>query len=51
MIHHLGKHYSLICDYVKELRDISIQGDRMRFRKNMHRIASFIGYEISKVKY
>jgi uracil phosphoribosyltransferase len=48
MIHHLGKHYSLICDYVKELRDISIQGDRMRFRKNMHRIASFIGYEISK---
>jgi uracil phosphoribosyltransferase len=48
MIHHLGKNYSLICDYVKELRDINIQSDRMRFRKNMHRIASFIGYEISK---
>jgi uracil phosphoribosyltransferase len=48
MIHHLGKKYSLICDYVKELRDVTIQTDRMRFRKNMHRIASFIGYEISK---
>jgi uracil phosphoribosyltransferase len=32
-----------------ELRDISIQGDRMRFRRNLERIAEVAGYEISKV--
>jgi uracil phosphoribosyltransferase len=48
MVHHICKSYSIVSDYVRELRDITIQQDRMRFRKNMHRIASCIGYELSK---
>lgn len=48
MVHHLTKHYSLICEYVNELRDVNVQNDRMRFRKNMHRIGQLMGYEISK---
>lgn len=31
-----------------ELRDVSIQGDRMRFRKNLERIGEILAYEISK---
>jgi uracil phosphoribosyltransferase len=48
MVHHLCKTYSLLNDYIAELRDISVQADRMRFRKNMHRIGQYIGFEISK---
>jgi uracil phosphoribosyltransferase len=49
MVHHLSKSFSLINDYVNELRDVTVQNDRMRFRKNMHRIGQMIGYEISKI--
>jgi uracil phosphoribosyltransferase len=49
MVVHLSKSYSLINDYVNELRDVTVQNDRMRFRKNMHRIGQLIGYEISKI--
>lgn len=31
-----------------ELRDVNIQGDRMRFRKNLERIGEILAYEISK---
>lgn len=48
MVHNLSEGPSLIHQYVAELRDISIQGDRMRFRKNLERIATLAGYEISK---
>ena len=34
--------------FVAELRDINIQGDRLRFRKNLERIGEIISYELSK---
>ena len=39
---------SIINEYLKELRDVHIQSDRMRFRKNLMRIAQVMGYEMSK---
>lgn len=39
---------SLINQYVSELRDVNIQQDRMRFRRNLERIGELLAYEISK---
>lgn len=39
---------TIINEYLKELRDVHIQSDRMRFRKNLMRIAQVMGYEMSK---
>lgn len=47
-IHDLSKGNSLINQYVTELRDIDIQADRMRFRKNLSRLGKILAYEISK---
>ena len=38
----------MLSNWVSELRDIEIQNDRMRFRKNLERIAEVAAYEISK---
>jgi uracil phosphoribosyltransferase len=48
MVHHLTKNYSILCDYINELRDVQVQTDRMRFRKNMFRIGQLVAYELSK---
>ena len=43
-----SKENSLINQYVAELRDVNIQKDSMRFRRNIERIGELIAYEISK---
>jgi len=48
MIKNLSKNNSILNQYVAELRDVNIQKDSMRFRKNMERIGEIIAYEISK---
>jgi uracil phosphoribosyltransferase len=48
MVHHLSKEYSLLCEYINELRDVQVQTDRMRFRKNMFRVGQIVAYELSK---
>ncbi len=48
MVHNFSKQHSLVSNWVGELRDVNIQNDRMRFRRNLERIAEVIGYEISK---
>lgn len=48
MLHNLSKDHSLVSNWVSELRNVDIQQDRMRFRRNLERIAEVIGYEISK---
>lgn len=48
IVHDLSKNNSLINQYISEVRDISIQKDRMRFRKNMERIGEILSYEMSK---
>ena len=48
MVHHIAKTNSLVNSWVNELRNVDIQSDRLRFRKNMARIGEVIAYEISK---
>ncbi len=49
MIYNLSEEHSLICQWVSEIRDITVQHDRMRFRRNMERVGEVIAYEISKL--
>lgn len=49
MVINLSQQHSLVSNWVSELRDVSIQQDRLRFRTNLERIAEVAGYEISKV--
>ncbi|GAB3730285.1 uracil phosphoribosyltransferase [Spirosoma lituiforme] len=39
---------SLANHYIAELRDVAIQQDRMRFRRNLERLGELMAYEISK---
>ena len=49
MVVNLSEQHSLISNWISELRDETIQQDRMRFRTNLERIAEAAAYEISKV--
>jgi uracil phosphoribosyltransferase len=48
MIRNLSEEYSLVSNWISELRDVDVQNDRMRFRRNLERIGEAIAYEISK---
>jgi uracil phosphoribosyltransferase len=48
MVHHLSKEHSLLSNWIAELRDVNVQNDRMRFRRNIERIGEVIAYEMSK---
>ena len=39
---------SVLNQYVAEIRDVAVQGDRMRFRRNIERIGEIMAYEMSK---
>ena len=45
---HLGKQNSIFNHFIREIRDVNIQNDSMRFRKNIERIGEIFAYEISK---
>lgn len=44
----LEKSNSIGNQFIAELRDISIQEDRLRFRKNLERLGQILAFEISK---
>lgn len=48
MIHNLSNHNSIFNTFLAEIRDVEIQKDAMRFRKNMERISQIMAYELSK---
>ncbi|MBS1496067.1 MAG: uracil phosphoribosyltransferase [Bacteroidetes bacterium] len=48
MVHNLSIDHSLVSNWVAELRNVQVQQDRLRFRRNLERIAEVMGYEISK---
>ena len=48
MVINLSESHSLISNWVSELRDVNIQTDRLRFRRNLERIGEVAAYEISK---
>lgn len=39
---------SLANQFIAELRDVTVQRDRMRFRRNLERLGELMAYEISK---
>jgi uracil phosphoribosyltransferase len=48
MTHIIGAGNSIFNQYLAEIRDVNIQSDPMRFRRNMERMGEIIAYEISK---
>jgi uracil phosphoribosyltransferase len=48
MVHNLSQTNSIVNQFVAELRDVEIQKDRMRFRRNLVRLGEVFAYEISK---
>jgi uracil phosphoribosyltransferase len=48
MVINLSDHHSLVSNWLSELRDVEVQGDRQRFRANLEKVAEVCAYEISK---
>ncbi len=47
-VNHIAKDNSILNTFLSELRDVTIQKDRMRFRRNIERIGEILAYELSK---
>jgi uracil phosphoribosyltransferase len=47
MVINLSDKYSLLGEWLSELRDIELQADRMRFRRNLERVGELAAIEIS----
>ena len=47
-IHNLSLQNSVLNNFISEMRDVEIQKDKMRFRKNLERVGEIMAYEISK---
>jgi len=48
MVNILAKENSLLSQFIAELRDVNIQKDSLRFRRNLERVGEIFAYEISK---
>ncbi len=47
-IHNLSLQNSILNTFISEIRNIEVQNDRMRFRRNIERVGEILGYEMSK---
>jgi uracil phosphoribosyltransferase len=47
MVRNLSNIYSIVSDWISELRDVQQQADRMRFRRNLERLGELAALEIS----
>lgn len=47
-INNLGAENSIFNQFIAEIRNIDVQGDSMRFRRNCERLGEIFAYEISK---
>jgi uracil phosphoribosyltransferase len=48
MVYNLSEKNSIANQFLLELRDLTMQSDSMRFRKNMERLGNIMAYEISQ---
>ncbi|HTO14916.1 MAG TPA: uracil phosphoribosyltransferase [Edaphocola sp.] len=48
MVINLSEQNSLVSNWMSEIRSVDLQGDRMRFRRNVERIGEVCAYEISR---
>jgi uracil phosphoribosyltransferase len=47
-VHYLGERNSILNQFIAELRDVDIQADPMRFRRNIERVGEILCYELSQ---
>lgn len=47
-IHYISSADSILNHFLAEIRDVALQKDRMRFRRNIERIGEIMAYELSK---
>lgn len=47
-IHNLASTNSVLNNFIAEIRDVAIQKDAMRFRRNIERVGEVLSYELSK---
>ena len=47
-VHHISEEPSILNTFIAELRDVNVQKDRMRFRKNIERIGEILAYRLSQ---
>ncbi len=47
-IHILGEQHSVFDQFMAEIRNVDVQNDSMRFRRNLERVGEIMAYEISK---
>lgn len=48
-IHNIGETKSILNTFIAEIRDVKVQKDSMRFRRNIERIGEILSYEMSKI--
>ena len=49
-LHILNQNPSIANNFIAELRDVQVQRDSMRFRRNLERLGEIFAYEISKTQ-
>lgn len=47
-IHNFSNELSILNNFISEIRDVNIQKDMMRFRRNIERIGEILSYQLSK---
>lgn len=47
-VYNFDSNASLVSQYLSEMRDVNMQNDRLRFRRNLERLGEIFAYEISK---
>jgi uracil phosphoribosyltransferase len=47
-IHHLSENNSVLNHFLGQIRNVNVQKDSMRFRRNIERIGEVMAYELSK---
>lgn len=47
-VHNINQQNSILNTFLSEIRNIHVQNDAMRFRRNIERIGEILGYEMSK---
>lgn len=47
-LHHLSENNSILNHFLAQIRNVDIQKDSMRFRRNIERIGEIMSYELSK---
>lgn len=48
-IHYISENNSILNHFLGQIRNVNIQNDSMRFRRNIERIGEIMAYELSKI--